>query len=96
MIALLSELLRYALKDSGEQEIPLREELRLLRLYLEILEIRYQGRLHTEIDAEAGVLAVDLPEADLAKRRAAWQAPASRCGTASTRPTGRAGRPGHR
>jgi two-component system, LytTR family, sensor kinase len=52
MIALLSELLRYALKDSGEQEIPLREELRLLRLYLEILEIRYQGTLKT-------VLAID-------------------------------------
>jgi len=47
MIALLSELLRYALKDSGEQEIPLHEELRLLRLYLEILEIRYQGQLRT-------------------------------------------------
>src|SRR6187401_413020 len=27
-----------------------------------------------DIDAEAGVLAVDLPEAELAKRRAAWQA----------------------
>lgn len=47
MIALLSELLRHALKDSGEQEIPLHEELRLLRLYLEILEIRYQGQLRT-------------------------------------------------
>jgi two-component system LytT family sensor kinase len=47
MIALLSQLLRYALKESREQEIPLHEELRLLRLYLEILEIRYQGQLRT-------------------------------------------------
>ena len=45
MIALLSELLRHALAESKEQEIPLRDELRLLRLYLEILEIRYQGQL---------------------------------------------------
>lgn len=52
MIALLSELLRYALKDSGEQLIPLREELRLLRLYLEILEIRYQGTLRTVVEIE--------------------------------------------
>jgi two-component system, LytTR family, sensor kinase len=55
MIALLSELLRYALKDSGEQEIPLREELRLLRLYLEILEIRYQGKLKTVVAIDAAV-----------------------------------------
>jgi LytS/YehU family sensor histidine kinase len=52
MIALLSELLRHALTDTREQEIPLREELRLLRLYLEILEIRYQGQLHTVVAAD--------------------------------------------
>jgi LytS/YehU family sensor histidine kinase len=55
MIALLSELLRHALAESREQEIPLREEVRLLRLYLEILEIRYQGQLRTEVTADAGV-----------------------------------------
>ena len=55
MIALLSELLRHALSDSKEQEIPLRDELRLLRLYLEILEIRYQGQLRTVITADADV-----------------------------------------
>lgn len=49
MIALLSELLRYTLSDSDEQEIPVREEFRLLRLYLEILEIRYQGQLETVV-----------------------------------------------
>ena len=52
MIALLSELLRHALTDTREQEIPLREELRLLRLYLEILEIRYQGQLRTSVSVE--------------------------------------------
>lgn len=48
MIALLSELLRSALKDSDE-EIPVAREMELLRLYLEILEIRYQGQLRTRI-----------------------------------------------
>ncbi len=54
MIALLSELLRYTLKDSGEQEIPVHEEFRLLRLYLEILEIRYQGQLETRVVVDPG------------------------------------------
>ena len=53
MIAHLSELLRYALSDTNEQEIPLRDELALLRLYLKILETRYQGRLRTIITANA-------------------------------------------
>ena len=55
MIALLSELLRHALADSKEQEIPLRDELRLLKLYLEILEIRYQGQLRTVVSADDDV-----------------------------------------
>ena len=55
MIALLSELLRHALAESSEQQIPLRDELRLLRLYLEILEIRYQGQLRTEITVDPDV-----------------------------------------
>lgn len=49
MIALLSELLRHSLRESRDQEISLDEELRLLRLYLEILEIRYQGQLRTDV-----------------------------------------------
>ena len=55
MIALLSELLRHALTDSREQEIPLREEVRLLRLYLEILEIRYQGQLDAVVTVDPEV-----------------------------------------
>ncbi len=43
MIARLSELLRYALEGPKEQEIPLREELKILQRYLEILEIRYRA-----------------------------------------------------
>ena len=55
MIALLSELLRHALSETTEQEIPLREELRLLRIYLEILEIRYQGQLRSVITVDPDV-----------------------------------------
>jgi signal transduction histidine kinase len=55
MIARLSELLRHTLDGSGDQEIPLREELYLIRRYLEILEIRYQGRLQTAVSADAEV-----------------------------------------
>ena len=45
MIARLSELLRHALEDSNTQEVPLRDELDFLRRYLEIQQIRFQGRL---------------------------------------------------
>jgi cell division protein FtsB len=49
MIALLSELLRFSLKESRAQEIALHDELKLLGLYLEILEIRYQGQLRSSV-----------------------------------------------
>lgn len=55
MIALLSELLRHALAETSDHELPLRDELRLMRLYLEILEIRYQGQLRTVIVADPDV-----------------------------------------
>ena len=45
MIARLSELLRHTLDETDEQEIPLDRELDLLRRYLEIMEVRFQGRL---------------------------------------------------
>ena len=53
MIALLSELLRSALTAADEEEIPIEREIALLRLYLEILEIRYQGQLRTRIVVDA-------------------------------------------
>ncbi|HEX6070860.1 MAG TPA: sensor histidine kinase [Longimicrobiaceae bacterium] len=54
MIARLSELLRYTLNGDSEQEIPLEKEMDFLRRYLEIMEIRFQGRLEvaTQIDPE--------------------------------------------
>ncbi|HEV7768956.1 MAG TPA: histidine kinase [Thermoanaerobaculia bacterium] len=46
MIARLSELLRYTIESHATDEVPLREELAFLRRYIEIMEIRFQGRLH--------------------------------------------------
>lgn len=55
MIARLSELLRYSLDGATEPEISLEEEARLVRRYLEIAEIRYQGRLQTHVTIDPGV-----------------------------------------
>ena len=45
MIARLSELLRVTLEGTNEQEISLARELQLLQLYLDIMQVRFQGRL---------------------------------------------------
>jgi two-component system LytT family sensor kinase len=45
MIARLSELLRYNLEAQDGPEIPLRKELELLGRYLDIMQVRFQGRL---------------------------------------------------
>jgi signal transduction histidine kinase len=49
MIARLGELLRATLEPSSEPEIPLSRELEMLDRYLEILRIRFQGRLETSV-----------------------------------------------
>ena len=55
MIARLSTLLRHALDGASDQEVPLDEELRILRTYLEIEQVRFEDRLHVEwrIDPDA-------------------------------------------
>jgi two-component system LytT family sensor kinase len=55
MIARLSDLLRFSLKSSEEQEVPLRVELEMLDLYLEIMRARFQDsiRVCVEVDREA-------------------------------------------
>ena len=52
MISRLSELLRHTIEGSTEQEIPLRQELDLLRRSLEIMEVRFQGKLEITTDVQ--------------------------------------------
>jgi two-component sensor histidine kinase len=52
MIARLSELLRYTLDASTDQEIPLTRELELLARYLDIMQIRFADRLRVHVDAD--------------------------------------------
>jgi len=61
MIARLSELLRHTLGGTDEQEVTLAEELDLVERYLEILRIRFPGRLQVDTVAEPSVLDALMP-----------------------------------
>jgi two-component system LytT family sensor kinase len=61
MIARLSELLRYALDESTTQEVPLSQELCFLEGYLEIQQIRFQGRLEVKKEITLDVLDALVP-----------------------------------
>jgi two-component sensor histidine kinase len=61
MISRLSELLRHTIEGPNEQEISLREELDLLRRYLEIMEVRFQGRLEITTDVQERALDALVP-----------------------------------
>jgi LytS/YehU family sensor histidine kinase len=52
MIARLGDLLRHTLDEGAEQEIPLARELAMLRRYLDIMEVRFQGKLEVSIESE--------------------------------------------
>jgi len=49
MIARLSELLRTTLEGASEPEVTLGQEMTFLKRYLEIMQIRFQGRLDVDI-----------------------------------------------
>ena len=55
MIARLSELLRYTLDESTEQEVPLHREVDLLGEYLELMQIRFQDKLNVVVDVDEDV-----------------------------------------
>jgi sensor histidine kinase YesM len=61
MIARLSELLRTTTDSRATDEVPLRQELQLLDRYIEIMEIRFQGRLHVEREIDASALDALVP-----------------------------------
>jgi two-component system, LytTR family, sensor kinase len=61
MIARLSALLRHTLEESAEPEVPLAQELQVLRQYVEIMEVRFEGRLRVETDVDPAVLDALVP-----------------------------------
>jgi two-component sensor histidine kinase len=61
MISRLSELLRAALDNTENQEVPLRKELDFLNRYLEIEQIRFGSRLTIEIQAPTETLEAQVP-----------------------------------
>ena len=61
MIARLSELMRHTIEARGADEVPLRDELDFLRRYIEIMEIRFQGRLRVITSIDENVLDALVP-----------------------------------
>ena len=61
MIARLGEFLRMTLRNSGEQETTLEQELNFLECYLEIERLRFQDRLTTRIEAEPDTMDARVP-----------------------------------
>ena len=61
MVELLSDLLRYTLKNSGVQEVALQQELEFLRLYLEIEQTRFGDRLTVKLNVAPETLIAQVP-----------------------------------
>jgi sensor histidine kinase YesM len=61
MIARLSELLRTTTDSRATDEVPLRQELQFLDRYIEIMEIRFQGRLRIAREIDPATLDALVP-----------------------------------
>jgi two-component sensor histidine kinase len=61
MLAGLSDLLRYTLENAGLQEVPLKEELEFLELYLGIQQMRFPDRLRVRLDVAPDTLDALVP-----------------------------------
>lgn len=61
MISRLSEVLRYSMEGAHEPEIPLRRELDMLRRYIDIMQVRFQGRLEVEMRIDDAALDALVP-----------------------------------
>lgn len=61
MLGKLSELLRQLLNRSGVQTVPLRDELALVRQYLDIEQARFGERLQVKIEADESAMAANVP-----------------------------------
>ena len=61
MLARLGELLRFSLDESNDQEITVDREVELVRRYLDIMEVRFQGRLETNLTVDDAVKSALVP-----------------------------------
>jgi len=61
MVTRLSDLLRMSLLHGSRQEVPLHEEIELLRAYVEIQETRFRGRLVVTMEVEDAVASAQVP-----------------------------------
>ncbi len=61
MVAGLGELLRSSLNDNPQQEVPLADELSVVRRYLAIEEFRFPDRLRVEVDVPEELLQAEVP-----------------------------------
>ncbi len=61
MITGLSKLLRYTLKTFVTQDVPVRQELELMKLYLDIQQTRFKKRLQVKLDIARDVGNARLP-----------------------------------
>jgi two-component system, LytTR family, sensor kinase len=61
MIAGLSELLRRALDSAQEQEVPLRDEVKFVELYLDIQKVRFSDRLKVRMEVAPDILDALVP-----------------------------------
>ena len=62
MTAALGDLLRATLQRPGDQEVPLRDELRLLGSYLEVETARFRDRLRVTYDVAPDALGCRVPD----------------------------------
>lgn len=61
MIARLSHLLRATLENTGIQEVTLKQEMEILKIYLEIEQIRFQDRLEVSIQVDPAIYDKKVP-----------------------------------
>ena len=55
MIVRLSELLRTSLDQADEPEVPLQRELTFIERYLDVMQVRFQGKLQVRMDVDPDV-----------------------------------------
>jgi len=61
MLLNFSDLFRYALKNTDQSKVTLKEELEIVNQYLELLSIQFENKLKYQIDIDAGLENMEVP-----------------------------------